>query len=288
MLNKKIVIGVGVALLLSSMIMLSGNASAQLEEPVYHKGDYWEYRFYGIIPDDSSSAQGTARVEITDETTITVDEKSYEVWKVTSRINATNDAEEQQMHYYTTSYWRKSDSATIKEILDFEVISPDYTRSSHIETIYKPPYHPDLLYPLNVGDEWERHKECEFIFETETTTSQVDFYYECTGTAEELKTDAGTFSCYVIKNQHHFMEDGNMRDSKDEGNYVLEYRSNKVGYLVKSMGYEDFEQNSFMTLTSYKYQGKNEDGGIPAFEFAFLIIAIASMMLLKRRNERNQ
>lgn len=48
-----------------------------------------------------------------------------------------------------------------------------------------------------------------------------------------------------------------------------------------------------MTLTSYNYEGERGNGenggngGIPGFELTFLIIAIASIIFLKRRNKEN-
>lgn len=280
--KKTIIAWLTILLLLSSLIISSENASAQLWKPIYHKGDYWEYSVSAFVPDDSTLMQGISRTEISDEATITVGGKNYEVWKVVTTVDATSDDGEWESHYYLTSYWLKSNYATIKEILDSETITPysGIPLSSHTEMKYKPPYYPEILYPIDVGNKWELHKEGVLTHETGTIDGYtLDFYYECTGIAEEVKTDAGTFSCYVIKT---------MNNSENTGRYRLEYYSNKVGYFVKAIEYEHFEQKMLMKLKSYRYQSKNEDGGIPSFELTILIIAIASSVLMKRKRDKNE
>ena len=275
-MKGKIILGVVVGCMLSCVFMPMVGAS--LEKPSFVKGDYWEYK---ITEEPTGSIQGTARFEITGEKTITVDGKSYEVWEATGNMEWSSD--NVSMTTDDITYLRKSDGALIKSIEDVETITPGGPYSFHSETVYKT-IQPDFEYPINVGDIWERHKQIEVTDDTGTHTDWEDAHYECTGT-KELTIDAGTFSCYIIK-----IKD----EDSDENNYVLQYHSNKVGgNFVKMEIYENGVIVGAMTLTSYNYEGERGNGenggngGIPGFELTFLIIAIASIIFLKRRNKEN-
>lgn len=277
--NKRIVILIGVSLL-ALMILLPGFSFAQLEKPVYHLGDYWEYRVSGDMHSGifTANIQGTGKIEIIDKTTLTVDGNTYEVWKATLTIEAQSDSYNLSLMQYSTMYRRTSDLAAIKEFNDNEVTSTLGSETSHEEIIYTMPQ-PFLDYPINVGDSWEKHIETEVTDEDGTTTDISDSYYECTGTTE-LTTDTGFFSCYILRA---------VEDEPNGDTYAIEYRSDEVGNFAKRVLYEDGEQTLTMILTDYNYQGEEEDGGnggIPGFEFIPLILAIIGILFitLRKRN----
>ncbi len=265
--------------LLASMILLPGFSFAQLEEPVYHVGDYWEYRVTGdihagIVP---VNVQGSGKIEIIDETTLTVDGNTYKVWKATLTIEAQSDAYNLSLTQYSTMYRRTSDLAAIKEFNDNEVTSILGSETSHEEIVYIMPQ-PFLEYPVNVGDSWERHIGTEVTDEYGTITDLSDSYYECTGTTE-LTTDAGYFSCYILRA---------VEDEPNGDTYSIEYRSDELGNFAKRVLYEDGEQTLTMILTGYNYRGgenENVDGGTPGFEFALLVIAIICIALTGRKKK---
>ncbi len=266
-------IGWAICVLSVSVLIFSGFADAALEELTISEGDYWNYELsaeYGTW-----SYQGTAHDEIIGETTITVNEESYEVWEgeMTMEYSGEN---------FTTSYegkWyaRKSDYATVKSIAYTNTTYFGESSSSYSETIHKP-VQPDMDFPINVGDMWEIHRENQVIDETGTHTVQEDVYYECTG-EEDVTTDAGTFSCYVIKR---------LDNVSDTGNYTLSYYSNEVGgAFAKMVIYTNGISTTTLTLTSYKYKGKEEDEGIPGFELMYIAVAVLSVLIImhKRKNK---
>ena len=111
-----------------------------------------------------------------------------------------------------------------------------------------------------------------------TTSDFYDSYYECTGTTE-LTTDAGYFSCYILRA---------VDDEPNGDTYSIEYRSAELGNFAKRVLYEDGEQTLTMILTDYNYRGgenDDENGGTPGFEFILLVIAIIGIALTGRKKK---
>lgn len=267
MLNKKITVGVVGLLSLSSMIVLSGNASAVLEQPKWEEGDYWEYGIYEIGAKNKTRI-GNMTVKIEGTETTVVDGESYNVWMVEIIEMRETSNNEKTNFWNVTRYIRKSDLARVKEIFSF--IS---------ETIiYSPPIN-ETDYPVKVGDKWERHYNRTSGIGSEEV--EVDDHYECLN-KKTVSIQAGSFNCYIIK-----------LSSEDEGiyPYPLYYHSPKVGNWVKM---EVYQNGSLMEdvyeLVSYNYDAKiknvEENNKIPGFEFLSFIIAMIAIILLSK-GDRN-
>jgi len=273
----KLKIGIAIDFfILLSLVLVPGYSFAQLEEPVYHVGDYWTYKVTGdmssgLIP---ISLQGIGMVKVEDQTTLTIEGSIYDVWKVTQNIAVTSDTFNLSMVMYSTLYPKVSDLARVKEFNDNEITSTVMTESSHEEITYLNPQ-AGLDYPVNVGDSWERHVEKEITDDTGTRTETEDIYYECTGTTE-VNTEAGSFTCYIIRR---------VKDDPQGDTYDIEYRSQTAGYTVKALSYEEGNQTLAMTLTAYNYLGDDGDngGGTPGFEMVLVVIALISMVIFIKK-----
>ena len=275
MLDKKIAIGITALLLLSSMMMLSGIVSAELEKPEWHEGDYWEYTVSRW--EEYLTASGQKYVEVKQEKTITIEGSQYNARMVTLHLNMSGQymGSSYTFERDTIKYYRESDMSYMKGIVDS-------TTTGHEEYVYSPPF-VGMDYPITVGKEWERHTTITIANSSGTKTEDVDFYYKCTGETD-VNTKAGLFSCYAIKAWW---------EEKGGNNYSIWYQSPDAGYQpVMQEEYEDGEKTYQEKLTSFKYTKPSQDNGgndgIPGFEITFLIIAIASIILFKRRNKRNQ
>jgi len=257
-----------VVYILCIIMFFSGLSSAELKQPTYHKGDYWEYKI--ISGTDLMPYEGTLRYEIKNETTITANGESYDVWEIFS--SSTRRPTDANYYYNMTviSYHRKSDDAVVKQIWKYDYFSPYGVGTYQVERTYKN-IQPDLEFPVNVGNAWERHSQFEYrIIDTgENDTAESYRYYECIGTSKE-KTDVGKFLCYVIKTW-----------SNSSSDYSLAYYSNKVGNIVKSVTYSNNTVVESMTLTAYKYGINN--GGLPSFEIYAIIIAVIITFIASRK-----
>lgn len=273
-MNKKIKwLSIAICVLCTSMLIFSGFADAALEMPTIHEGDYWNYELSGGY--GTWSYQGTAHNEMIGDTTITVNGESYEVWE--GEMTMEYSGENYTTIYEGKWYIRKSDFATVKSTAYMNSTYFGESSSSYSETIHKP-VQPDMDFPINVGDTWEIHRENQVTDETGTHTAQEDTYYECIE-KEDVATDAGTFSCYVIKQGNTVNE---------QNNYTISYYSNEVGgAFVKMVTYTNAVLTMTFTLTSYEYQGKNGDDGIPGFEMVLFIGAIGLTLILLRKRKFN-
>jgi len=260
--------------ILLSIVLVPGYAFAQLEKPTYHVGDYWDYKISASMPsaDTPLLFTGTAHLEIMEKTKLTVDINNYDVWKIISRFELNSDSYNMTLTEYTTSYWRISDGATVKAITDEEISSIFGSEVSHTETTHRV-IQPDLAFPVDVGDSWERHEQNKVEDEKGADIEMIDTYYECVD-ATDVTTEAGSYPCYVIKS---------MEDVTVSGTYDMRYHSNNVGNIVKTISYEDGMQTMIMTLESYSYSGVKEDGGTPGFEFIPLILSVIGILFITRK-----
>jgi len=266
-------ISIGIFVICTSILIFSGFAEAALEKPTMHEGDYGNYNMTG--GQGTGSYQRTMHSEIVGETTIMIEGASYDVWESEMRMEYTG--ENFTTIYEGTWYMRESDLATVKSIEYTNSTSLGGTSSSFSETIYQP-IQPDTEYPLDVGDTWEIHRTNTVTDTTGTHTVPDDAYYECTG-KEDVTTDAGTFSCYVVKRW------GNISDT---GNYTISYYSNEVGgFFVQMIMYTNTAPTTTIMLTSYEYTDKNGDGDVPGFEMVSLVGAIALAVIILRKRKYN-
>jgi len=232
MKNKMKWIGIGIFAICASILVSSTFAEAALEEPAIHEGDYWNHDVAGGYGE--WTYQGTSHDEVVGETTITIEGESYYVWESTMHMEYAG--EDFTTLYEGTWYVRESDYAAVKSIAYTNTTYPGGTSSSFSETIYQP-IQPDMEYPTDVGDTWEIHRNNTVTDDTGIHIVPEDIYYECTGT-EDVTTDVGTFSCYMIKSRNN---------STDTSNYTVSYYSNEVGgsfvkMVIDLLRNNDFEQ----------------------------------------------
>ena len=256
MLDKKIVIGMGVTVFLMVSLTIGINitdgSSSLIDTPNWEKGYYWKY----YAESDSYLYDISMEVISTDEI-VNYGYSSYSCYKVKCEMKRPETSQ------LVMIYIEKNTLATVK--MGEEVYSP-----------------PDDQYnfPINVGEKWQVDVTRHY---SNGDTYNETISYEC---RREVKVTvpAGTFNTYEIKRVDEWA------DSDKE--YELIYYSPKCKNMVKRVEYgenwetEEKELDSIVELTEYSLKGE-EENGIPAFEFAFLIIAIA-MILIMRRNKRNQ
>ncbi len=289
----------GCALLLSSMILLSGTGFAALDRDDLTKavGDKWEFR---NTEEDGMITLFT--IEITGEDKIEIDGGTYDVYiahgegeiEDVGEIDPDLSLVEGSDILELTVYYSKDDTAQ-KTITDFTFELEDETdgtvfgystQSISTEKLISGA-HPDFV---DVGDTWSLTVE-ETVNQTttisggifgdgepsyynDTTTTTINF--ECLS-EKSVTVTAGTFDTYEIEKTV----------VGEQGNYSLEYISPEVKREVKSVDYDNADQIlSIMELISYKIADKDDGNGTPGFEFALLVAVIIGITLLKRRNKK--
>jgi hypothetical protein len=175
-------LGIVAVLLVSLMIVLLGNATAQLEKPRWHEGDYWEYDFssFGEPP-----LSGKNYMEVNGIKTITIEGKQYEARMVTYHAKTLNSP---SVEVERIEYWRESDMAIMKYVEDKSI-------GGHEEAIYTPPL-VEMDWPIIVDKEWERHLTVTITNPSGTEKEEINFYYKCIGKTD-VTTKAGLFACYI-------------------------------------------------------------------------------------------
>jgi hypothetical protein len=256
-------LGIVATLLLLSMMVISSNALSDFEMPTWNEGDYWKYD----VQYDSFS--GRSNVEVKQARTITIEDQQYDARIVTIHRNVSGQFMGSSYTFESDfiKYYRESDMLLMKYIEDSSV-------TGHSELVYSPPF-VGMDWPITVDKEWERHTTATITNSSGTETKEVDFYYKCTAKTD-VNTKAGLFTCYIVKT---------WRGENEEDDYNLFYMSPNVGYqYVMYESYEDGEMTYQKKLTSFKYTKPSENNGegIPGFELTLLIIAITSVILIKR------
>jgi len=129
-----------------------------------------------------------------------------------------------------------------------------------------------MEYPVTVNKEWWRNITTTIINSSGTTHQDENIHYKCIGKTD-VNTKVGLFHCFIIKSE------------SGEDEYELWYISQKTGYMyVMREQYENGEKTYQEKLTSFRYFEEKRKGGIPGFEIAFLIIAIISIIILKKKS----
>jgi hypothetical protein len=287
---KKRIIIIGFTFFLILITLISANAYADMEKPIFFEGDYWEYYIELYNEELEPIINGESRIEIHGKYNVTIDNSEYEARIITdtsvlfgSYLNNTLN-----LSSITVKYYQESDISLMIYVKDSVI-------DGHSEIIYSYPF-VGFYWPIKVGFSWERKAMMTFKNDSSSFSDEVAFYYECIGKSE-VNTSIGIFSCYMIK----------IRSAGDDSQYTISYRSPEVGYFeVKSEEYKNDYLTKKMILKSFKYtsnstnngEGKNDGdyddiienddtskgGKTPGFEFMILLCPIIFLVLfIKRR-----
>ncbi|MCD6563095.1 MAG: hypothetical protein J7K23_04150 [Thermoproteales archaeon] len=259
--KRLVVLGIIGLFLLPSLAMLSVDASAQLEKPKWHEGDYWDYDVTMVT--ESISLSGHEHVEVKQAKTIVIEGQEYYARMVTIHVNTTGQylGSTYSVEGDIIKYYNEEDVSLMKYIEDSSI-------TGHTEVVYSFPF-VGMEYPITVNKEWW----CNTTMTSGITHQDINLHYKCIGKTD-VNTKAGLFPCFIIKSR-------NLED--DEDVYELWYISQKTGYMpVMREQYENGEKTYQEKLTSFRYFEK-EKKGIPGFEIAFLIIVMISIIMLRRK-----
>jgi hypothetical protein len=251
--------------------------SKQANKPNWEPGNKWEY---SVTSTDYSSGfpaiNGTFIFTITKDTTVKVNDESYEAFEISldSELKLDDNPgfgmfEDVDVTMTGKAYLRKSDLATVKHELTSSMIMNIYgeemSTRSEVSTVYEPPMN-DIDFPMTPGKFWT----VSSLVTTKTTTTDLlhdmsnpysysevtkeNRSYVCLGT-KQVTINAGTFEAYLIMEfdrETEFIYDDMWDDYRSgssraevidfgdnyEENYLINYYSPEVGYIIRADSYE--------------------------------------------------
>ena len=194
------------------------------EEPSWEVGYSWDY---GLSINSESLVNnrinGTLNMRITNDTTLDVDDKEYDVFGMTFESDLAMDFDptygaygEMKINMSGVSYCQKSDYATVltemKNKNSMKMGAEEYIYVTKIRNTYDPPIN-SYDFPIIPGEQWTvktkieqktgygREKggydDSDSYLETETVIMKTTVSYICLGT-ELITTSAGTFETYLV------------------------------------------------------------------------------------------
>jgi hypothetical protein len=306
-MRRKIIVGLVLMLVLSSLNIISRDVSAQItkEDMTWSIGDKWEYRYTTVTPDQTMIF--TMAIETTGESNVEIDGVNYDVFvaEITGELETVDIAWEYETTLAEgstingTMYVSKDNDNTVRTVqnLGYQLINAttggsfDFEQSI-VTVTNSTGGQPDVI---DIGTSWVSTMKTittttttlsGSIFEylgapgysnTTTTTGEntVTYNYECTG-KNNTTTTAGTFETYEI------------RQSVVGGQgYTLGDFSSTVKGEVKDTAYDnDGNIVSLMELLSYTAASTGSPSNqtkTPGFEVAIVFIAIVSLLFWKRK-----
>lgn len=198
---------------------ITENDSKQAEKPNWKLGNMWKYKIsnnnnYGTLP----AMEGTISMTITDDTSVTVEDDSYDAFLMSLDSDIEMKSEygynpygQMDLKMWGDCYYRKSDLAEIQYKLHAEMsanmFGQEMEYNSNISRTIIPPVNA-YDFPVKPGETWSIEKRVIEVTETRISSGYGDFYSNedikqenssiiCLGT-ELVKTTAGTFEAYVI------------------------------------------------------------------------------------------
>ena len=239
---KKLLIPFLIIILLSQLIH-SNNLNWKI-------GDYWKYevtmwRFYPSGGHPQGFMKAIMEYKVSGKENVTFHGKSYYTYKVEGKICVSNHTQN------FTEFYRVNDSSYIGG-------HPWYRGGS---LIYEPPI--ERFKFLEVGKKWNQSITEFFNNSFGVQNATLFLYYECIG-KENVKTKAGDFECYIIREMY-----GNNSYS-----YYLYYFSPEVKNIVLSKYYLNGTIGEKMELIFTSYL-KNS-----LIEMIFITLIILSALFL--------
>ncbi|MCX6666165.1 MAG: transglutaminase-like domain-containing protein [Euryarchaeota archaeon] len=228
----------------------------QFKNPIVEVGDIWNYSVgYGEL-------HGTRTTEIMEKTSINVEGETYYVFieKSTISLNGINNA---SLKINQTSYYRETDNAIVKRIINSTYSDDTSNTSSSQEFIYHQPY--DIMqYPIESGEDWQNYyilETFDLINITNTSIDSQSEYFECMRT-ETVDVSNQDICCFVLKKSN---------SEEETGGYSLLWVSPSVGFGTVGMDtYENNQHTSFMKLTSYTVANSGDPKSTKIVEYPTL------------------
>jgi hypothetical protein len=250
---------------------------ADLEKPVFEKGDYWEYEviLYNYYENGTQyvEGEGILKTEVVGKEKIELDGKSYDVIVINESV-VINYISGEQTISVVTRYLDENSLAVLKET---EQISGTWQIT---EAIYDPPIF-YYNYPLYVGKNWIINSTVTYYPDLNTT--QYTAVCECIG-KQNVTTKAGEFKeCYIV--------------NRVEPSYI--YNDTYLSYYFALHPdsylcfFEEYLENitgnrvlmSYANLTSYSYNPAKKSSKTPGFEslIIFSAVLITTYIIMRKK-----
>ncbi|RLF62766.1 MAG: hypothetical protein DRN16_00660 [Thermoplasmata archaeon] len=263
--------------LLVIFVLITGFGNADLEKPVFEKGDYWIYNItlYNYYANGTQYVEGlgTLKTEVVKRDKITINGETHNVVILnnTLRVDYSDGTRETSV---VTRYLDENTLAVLKE-------KEQSTGTWKVtEAIYDPP----ILYynyPLSIGKNWTINSTVTFLPDGNTT--QYIAFCTCIG-KQNITTKAGVFkNCYVVRRVEPSYVSNDTYLSYyfaiHPDTYICffeEYLTNQTGGNILM---------SYANLTSYSYSPGKRSEKTPGFEMLVMIssLIIIHVYLRKRR-----
>lgn len=240
MYKKKSVLTVfSLLLTLSVFTFLNPITNAEMQIPELNKGQYWTYTtndYNYTIPGKTFRAHSETTIE-KDTEYISVNDKTYHVWKFVTKIEGINKVAIRQIHYYNYT-----DLALVKA-------KQNVTRSIYGFNYTYNLYNPISYWPLKTGNKITYNTTVERIFDNYQETKTKTKIAHCLD-IEKVETEIGTLSCYKIIFY-------NLEDKNED--YTINYFSPEIGWMAKMEIYKDGELVQSAVLESYHGEINNSE-----------------------------
>ena len=309
---KKIwIIGIFILMMLeSSTFFYNIEAKAEMNQPEFVMGDWWEYegsywwKDKGVRPDFSFSG----KIEIKDIQNISLMENKFDAIVVlTSDTIYVNDSPWGILNI--TSYYSVSNKLCLGYVAEeYRVIENTPKKMGLYINAFDPPVGtgfwlqvcwtegsqdtpPFIMYPISIGKSWKMQTNITLqiinISNGKIEYEDIEYKnweYECIG-KENVKTKAGTYECYLLQYKTYDEFD------KETITY-MGYFSEKVGMgpvkteiIIQNLDTKEEIYRHTVELTSFKYSGNMESNGesTPGFEVFLLMVGIGILLVWKKR-----
>jgi len=263
--------------LLVVSILLVSSVGAELEKPVFEKGDYWVYdvMLYNYYENGTQYIEGlgTLRSEVIKKDKITINGMTYNVVVVNDTLTVDYVDGKREVSVIT----RYLDEDSLAVLMEVE-------KNAGTWQVTEATYDPPILYydyPLFVGKNWSIDSNA--TFSPYGNTTKYIAFCECIG-KQNITTKAGKFeNCYVVRR----VEPSYISNDTYLSYYFAihpdvyvcffeEYLTNQTGENVLL---------SFANLTSYSYSPSKESEKTPDFEIAMAILSLVMIYLFSRKRK---
>lgn len=252
--RKPLVAALALAIALGTFLVIARPVAAAQNRPTWTQGDFWVYSR------TEGTSTSTVRLDVHEQSTLTLQLGSYQVWHITITTTPTGGNATVQH-----AWVRDSDLALAKANITFF--------GSDVQVTFDPP---QVLaqFPLTVNAQWSLSTTVRIV----DTGFSFPLSYSAIVTAEQsTSVSAGTFNVAVVRSP------STAGTAREETHY-----SEGAGNSVKEESYDSSGSRTAMQeLTSYRYQAGTF--GLLLIVIIVAIIAataIAAIIVLRRRRAR--
>ena len=266
-----------ISLLVASILLVSP-VGAELEKPVFEKGDYWVYdvTLYNYYENGTQYIEGlgTLRSEVIKKDKITINGKNYNVVVLNeTRIIDYIDGERESS--VITRYLDEDSLAVLMEV----------EKNAGTWQVTEATYDPPILYynyPLFAGKNWSIDSNA--TFSPYGNTTRYIAFCECIG-KQNITTKAGKFeNCYVVKIvEPYYLSNDTYLSYYFAAIHPDAYICFFEQYLPNQTGENVLRISA--NLTSYSYSPGEESEKTPDFEIATAILSLVMIYLFSRKRK---